>query len=103
MPCSDRCWRRRFVTLGARSCIGADLCLPAVHARCSINSTDRLDLYGEWHEPDDDAAAPESKARPVDRHRRDAAFQVKVTGPAHYASDGVGAGRARSTPSRRPT
>ena len=65
---------------------------PLIHARCSIDSTDRLDLYGEWHQPDDDAASAESKNGPSDRQRRDVAFQVKLTGPTHYASDGVAPG-----------
>jgi hypothetical protein len=82
-----------FVTLSVLDRASGQTCAyPLIHARCSIDSTGRLDLYGEWHEPDDDAATPESKSAPSDRHRRDAAFQVKVTGPAHYASDGVAPG-----------
>lgn len=65
---------------------------PLIHMRCSVDSTDRLDLYGEWNEPEDDAALPESKIGPGNRLRWDVAFQVKVTGPQHYASDGVAPG-----------
>ena len=49
---------------------------------------DRLDLYGEWHEPSDDPA----QVGPDDRRRRDVAFQVKITGPKHYGADGVAPG-----------
>jgi hypothetical protein len=64
---------------------------PFIHATCSIDSTDRLDLLGEWHEPSDDPAAPDTKSGPADRQRRDVAFQVKVTGPRHYADATKGA------------
>ncbi len=36
---------------------------PMFHARCSIDTTDRLDLYGEWHEPLDDPDAADSAQR----------------------------------------
>lgn len=62
---------------------------PVAHVVCSIDSTDRLDLFGEWHEPGDD---PSVAGGPGDRHRRDVAFQVKVTGPRQYASTGVAPG-----------
>jgi hypothetical protein len=58
---------------------------PLIYATCSIDTTDRLDLLGEWHEPVDDADAPESKTGPADRQRRDVAFPVKITGPKQYA------------------
>lgn len=58
---------------------------PLIFTTCSINSTDRLDLFGEWHEPLDEPTTPDSKSGPVDRQRRDVAFQVKVTGPKQYA------------------
>jgi hypothetical protein len=68
---------------------GQTSALPLAQVLCSIDSTDRLDLYGEWHEPSDDP----SQGRPVDRQRRDVAFQVKITGPKHYAgSDSVAPG-----------
>jgi hypothetical protein len=63
---------------------------PLFHARCSIDTTDRLDLYGEWHEPLDDPAAADSGSGPVDRHRRDAAFQIKITSPKIYADKKAG-------------
>ena len=50
---------------------------PLIHAACSIDSTDRLDLLAEWHEPIDDPASTISKTGPADRQRRDTAFQVK--------------------------
>lgn len=65
--------------------LGQTSARPLILTTCSIDSTDRLDLLGEWHEPLDDATAPDSKTGPADRQRRDVAFQVKVTGPAHYA------------------
>jgi hypothetical protein len=58
---------------------------PLIFATCSIDSTDRLDLLGEWHEPLDDPDAADSKGGPADRQRRDVAFQVKITGATHYA------------------
>ncbi len=64
---------------------------PFIHAKCSIDSTDRLDLFGEWHEPLDAAVVPESTSGPADRQRRDVAFHVKVTGPRHYADATKGA------------
>ena len=70
---------------------GQTSALPSAQIRCSIDSTDRLDLYGEWHEPIDDPSKDGSG--PGDRQRRDVAFQVKVTGPKQYAgTDGVAPG-----------
>ena len=63
---------------------------PLIHARCSVDSTDRLDLFAEWHEPIDVGVA-DSQTGPADRQRRDAAFQVKVTGPKQYADATTGA------------
>lgn len=71
--------------------IGQTSALPSAQVRCSIDSTDRLDLYGEWHEPIDDPSKDGSG--PGDRQRRDVAFQVKVTGPKQYAgTSGVAPG-----------
>jgi hypothetical protein len=72
---------------------GQTSAFPLAQVQCSIDSTDRLDLYGEWHEPGDDPSAP----GPEDCHRQDFAFQVKVTGPKHYASDGVAPGTPEHT------
>ena len=75
----------QFMTLAILDrTIGQTSALPSAQVRCSIDSTDRLDLYGEWHEAVDDP----SKSGPGDRHRRDVAFQVKVTGPKQYAGTG---------------
>jgi hypothetical protein len=58
---------------------------PKITATCSVDTTDRLDLFAEWHEPTDDPVQPDSAAGPADRQRRDAAFQVKITDPKSYA------------------
>ena len=50
-----------------------------------------MDLLAEWHEPIDEPTAVDSAAGPVDRQRRDVAFQVKVTGPKQYADATKGA------------
>ena len=70
--------------------LGQTFVRPQIHARCSVDSTDRLDLFAEWHEPID-AGVDDSKTGPADRQRRDAAFQVKVTGPKQYADATKGA------------
>jgi hypothetical protein len=64
---------------------------PRMSVTCSVDSTDRLDLFAEWHDPIDDHTIDESKSEPADRVRRDAAFQVKVTGPKDYADATKGA------------
>jgi hypothetical protein len=64
---------------------------PSFQATCSIESTDRLDMHAEWHEPSDDAAATESQLVQVDRNRRDVAFHVKVTSSDDYADATKGA------------
>lgn len=64
---------------------------PSMQVRCSIDSTDRLDVFAEWHDPIDDDAIAESQSGPADRVRRDAAFQVKITGAKHYADATTGA------------
>lgn len=64
---------------------------PSFQATCSIESTDRLDMHAEWHEPCDDAAAMESQIVQVDRDRRDVAFHVKVTSSEDYADATKGA------------
>ena len=70
--------------------VGQTSARPKFHARCSVDTTDRLDLYGEWHEPLDDPDAADSAGGPVDRHRHDAAFQVKITTPKIYADKKAG-------------
>ena len=76
--------------------IGQTSALPSAQVHCSIDSTDRLDLYGEWHEPIDDPSKDSSA--PGDRQRRDVAFQVKVTGPKQYAgTSGVAPGAPEHT------
>jgi hypothetical protein len=75
---------------------GQTSAFPIAQVACSIDSTDRLDLYGEWHEPADDPSTPGSVG-PVDRQRRDVAFQVKITGPKQYASDSVAPGTPEHT------
>ncbi|MDK2744428.1 MAG: hypothetical protein NDI90_16120 [Nitrospira sp. BO4] len=75
---------------------GETSALPLAQVRCNIDSTDRLDLYGEWHEPSDDPL--KDSQGPVDRHRRDVAFQVKITGPQHYAlNNGISPGTPEHT------
>ena len=63
---------------------GSTFAVPALLASCSIDSTDRMDLLAEWHEPIDDAAVAESAAASADRQRRDVAFPVKITDPRFY-------------------
>jgi hypothetical protein len=58
---------------------------PTFETTCSLNSTDRLDLHAEWHEPQDDPAQPDSATAQADRERGDVAFHVKITGPKAYA------------------
>ena len=71
--------------------LGQTSARPLIFATCSIDSTDRMDLLAEWHEPLDEPTAVDSAAGPVDRQRRDVAFQVKVTGPKQYADATKGA------------
>ena len=59
---------------------------PLLRVNCSIDSTDRLDLFAEWHEPLDDAALADIGGGPTDRLRNDVAFAIKVTDAASYAS-----------------
>ena len=70
---------------------GATSARPFIYALCSVDSTDRLDLHAEWHEPADDPTRPESAAGPADQQRRDIAFQVKVTAARDYADATKGA------------
>lgn len=58
---------------------------PFMFTSCSVDSTDRLDLHGEWHEPVDSPPAGTDQTAPADRRRHDIAFQVKVTAPRDYA------------------
>jgi len=64
---------------------GSTSARPVINATCSINTTDRLDLFAEWHEPVDDPEHPESATIVADRLRHDLAFHVKVTTPTSYA------------------
>ena len=73
---------------------GETFARPFVFATCSVDSTDRLDLHGEWHEPVDTPPAGEEPTAPADRRRHEIAFQVKVTAPRDYA-DGKGPHRRR--------
>ena len=67
-----------------RRALNSTYAVPALLTSCSIDSTDRMDLLAEWHEPIDDAAVAESAAAPTDRQRRDVAFPVKITDPRFY-------------------
>ena len=78
-----------MLNVHARS-TGQTSAYPLFHTRCSIATTDRLDLFGEWHEPLDDPDAADSSSGPIDQHRRDAAFQIKVTSPKDYADKRAG-------------
>jgi hypothetical protein len=59
---------------------------PRFSARCSIKSSDRLDVLAEWHEPIDDPAADAA----TDQQRGDVAFSVKITGADDYARKDLG-------------
>jgi hypothetical protein len=60
------------------------------HARCSLKSTDRLDLHAEWHEPIDTPEDALSEPALADRSRGDVAFAIKITDPKHYAQKILG-------------
>jgi hypothetical protein len=60
--------------------LGETHAMPMIVVPCSIASTDRLDLFAEWHEPVDEAQAP------GDSQRRDTAFHIKVTDDTMYAT-----------------
>jgi hypothetical protein len=59
-------------------------------AKCSIKSTDRVDVRAEWHEPSDDASAPASALGEIDQARGDTAFSVKITAADEYAQRHLG-------------
>ncbi len=59
--------------------------VPRFEARCSIKSTDRIDVHGSWHEPQDDAALGNA-----DVPRNDIAFSLKITTPQSYAQRELG-------------
>ena len=63
-PCSARCSTRPSRSSRSTRGPGATSAAPRFIARCSIKSTDRIDLRAEWHEPSDDPAAAASAARP---------------------------------------
>lgn len=63
---------------------------PEFVAKCSLKSTDRLDLCAEWHEPKDDPADTESEKFQADIKRVDVAFMVKITDPKSYATRNLG-------------
>jgi len=71
--------------------LGQSSARPSFQANCSIESTDRLDVLAEWHEPSDDAAQTESRSMQVDRKRGDVAFHVKITATEDYADATKGA------------
>ena len=55
-----------FTMLGVHErALGQTSARPLLHSRCSVDTTDRLDLYGEWHEPLDDPAAADAAGGPV--------------------------------------
>jgi hypothetical protein len=88
-PLLDPTFEELFVTRGW----GDTAAWPRFRAKCSIKSTDRVDLHAEWHEPSDDPAATDSAEIAVDRSRADTAFSVKLTGPDDYARKQVGTER----------
>lgn len=59
---------------------GQTFCIPHFEAQCSLQSTDRLDLFANWNEPVDPIPA-------INQARGDLAFQIKVTGQNDYVSD----------------
>jgi hypothetical protein len=61
---------------------GETRALPVFTATCSLNSTARVDLQAEWHEPDED---PEAAAKGADRTKSDHVYSVKITDPKSYA------------------
>jgi hypothetical protein len=75
----------RSLTIEKRE-IGVTFARPIIVTSCSINSSDRLDLLSEWHEPLDNAEQPESTLGPADRSRRDIAFSIKITDTKQYAT-----------------
>ncbi len=75
----------------AERALGATSATPLMLVACSPESTGRLDCFAEWHEPDDDAAAPENAERPSDRTRHDLAFRATVTTPDDFADATRGA------------
>ncbi len=79
-----------IVTLTVLRQRDATWAMPVIHAKCSVDSTARLDLFGEWHEPSDDPGVPDGKLGPVDRRRQDCAFQAKITAPNDYAASSAG-------------
>jgi len=70
---------------------GETFAKPRFVAQCSLQSTDRLDLFANWHEPIDPPAAN-------DQARGDVAFQIKVTSQNDYVA-GHNALRDHSLPS----
>ena len=52
------------VTLTVPRLLNATWAAPQILTKCNIDSTARLDLFGEWHEPSDDPLAPDSKRAP---------------------------------------
>jgi hypothetical protein len=73
------------VTIHGRD-FGSTAARPRLQVSCSIASTDRLDLFAEWHEPLDDDGTPATAAGPADRTRQDLAFHVKITDDRTYAT-----------------
>src|SRR6266545_503363 len=56
--------------------------LPNFVVKCSIKSTNHLDVLAQWNEPIEDVSAA---AAGVNRERNDHAFAVKITEPEAYA------------------
>lgn len=68
----------------ARRDMSATSARPVFLASCSIDSTDRIDVRAEWHEPVDDPGAVDSAEAQIDRRRNDLAFSAKITDPKRY-------------------
>ena len=77
-------------SLGIDRALDATSARPVLVVQCSIASTDRLDLFADWHEPVD-RPGDGGLTPPADSVRSDAAFSVKITGPKHYAQQMHGA------------
>jgi len=61
---------------------GATYALPNFTAKCSIKSTNHLDVLAQWNEPSEDLG---DKAAGKNRARSDHAFAVKITDDKTYA------------------
>ncbi len=73
------------VTIHGRD-FGSTAARPRLQVSCNIASTDRLDLFAEWHEPVDNDGTGGAATGPGDRTRQDLAFHVKITDDRTYAT-----------------